>query len=82
MRGDMTPKLTPEQLQILNLLRDSIRENAKNHGFNEPPKGVSEELWRGPEFDIIRAAIFSSKSARRSVRVLGGGPQGQARGTL
>ena len=53
-------KFTPEQLQILNVLRDAIRENAKNHGFNEPPKGVSEELWRSPDFDIIRAAIFTA----------------------
>jgi hypothetical protein len=51
---------SPDQLQILNLLRDAVRENAKNHGFNEPPKGVSEELWRSSEFDIIRAAIFTA----------------------
>ena len=51
---------TPEILTVLNQLRDHVAENARNHGFKDPPKGIPLEVWQSPELDVVRAAIYSS----------------------
>ena len=53
-------KFTPEQLQILNQLRDYVAFNARQHGFKEAPEGIPEEIWQSPALDVIRAAVYSS----------------------
>jgi NTP pyrophosphatase (non-canonical NTP hydrolase) len=51
---------TPETLAVLNQLRDHVAENARKHGFKDPPKGIPLEVWQSPELDVVRAAIYSS----------------------
>jgi hypothetical protein len=53
-------EFTPEQLEVLNQLRDHVADNAKNKGFKEPPKGISREVWFSPELDVVRAAIYTA----------------------
>ena len=56
----MPMEITPEQLEILNTLRDHVAANAKAKGFKEPPPGVSAEVWFSPALDVVRAAIYTS----------------------
>ena len=53
-------KFTADQLQVLNLLRDYVALNAKQHGFKDAPEGIPEEVWQSPALDVIRAAVYSS----------------------
>lgn len=57
---------TTETLTVLNQLRDHVAENARNHGFKDPPKGIPLEVWQSPELDVIRAAVYTSNQHSES----------------
>jgi hypothetical protein len=56
----MTTEYTPESLEILNKLRDSVSTNAKTKGFKNPPPGISAEVWFSKPLDVIRAAVYAA----------------------
>jgi hypothetical protein len=52
---------TPEQLNLLNDLRDAVASNAKNKGFRDKfAEGLTEEQWLGGPGRLIRAAVFTA----------------------
>lgn len=55
-----TLEFTPDQLEILNRLRDAVSANAKAKGFKDPPPGIPREVWQSPQLDVIRAAVYSA----------------------
>lgn len=56
----MPDQFSPNQLEILNVLRDHVAANAKAKHFKEPPKGIPAEVWNSPELDVVRAAIYTA----------------------
>lgn len=52
----MNPKFKPEQLALLNDLRDYVAQNAKDKGFKEPPEGIPADTWE--KLDHIRMAVY------------------------
>jgi len=52
---------TPEQLSILNELRDAIAANAKAKGFRDKfAEGLTAKQWEGAPGKLIRAAVFTA----------------------
>lgn len=60
MRGAMTTP-TPEDLSLLNTLRDAVAKNAEDHGFRDQyRKLMTPEQWEGPLGQLVRAAVYTS----------------------
>jgi NTP pyrophosphatase (non-canonical NTP hydrolase) len=52
---------TPEDLKLLNLVRNAVAKNAEAHGFREQYKSLmSPEQWEGTLGAVVRAAIYTS----------------------
>jgi hypothetical protein len=52
---------TPEQLTLLNDLRDAVADNVKNRGFRaQMVEGLTPDQWEGPVGERLRAAIFTA----------------------
>lgn len=52
---------SPQDLQLLNDLRDAVGKNAEDHGFRDQyRKLMSEEQWHGPLGALVRAAVYTS----------------------
>jgi len=52
---------TPEQLSILNELRDAVAANAKAKGFRDKfAEGLTPEQWAGAPGKLLRAAVFTA----------------------
>ncbi len=50
---------SPEQLSVLNDLRDLIAQNATDKGFRAKfAEGLSADQWRGGPGKLIRAAVY------------------------
>jgi hypothetical protein len=61
MRGDMTPKLTPDDLGLFNTVRDAVAKNAEAHGFRDQyRKLMTTEQWEGPLGALVRAAVYTA----------------------
>ncbi len=54
-----TPK--PEDLSILNDLRDAVAKNAEDHGFRDQyRKLMTSEQWEGPLGQLVKASVYTS----------------------
>lgn len=52
---------SPEQLEVLNQLRDLVAQNATDKGFRAKfAEGLSADQWRGGPGKLIRAAVYCS----------------------
>jgi hypothetical protein len=56
-----TNHFTPEDLALLNVIRDAVAKNAEVHGFRDQyRKLMSQEQWDGPLGDLVRAAVYTA----------------------
>jgi hypothetical protein len=57
----------PEDLQLLNELRDAVAKNAEEHGFRDQyRKLMTPEQWDGILGATVRAAIYTSNQHAES----------------
>lgn len=53
--------ITPENLALLNQLRDFVSENAIKKGFRDKLRGdLTDEQWNGPIGALLRAAVMTA----------------------
>ena len=53
--------MTPEELSVLNQLRDHVSQNAKDKGFRDQlAEGLTPEQWEGRIGQLISAAVFTA----------------------
>lgn len=53
--------MAPEQLSILNQIRDAVYANAVAKGFHDQLRGtLTDQQWEGAEGQRMRAAVFST----------------------
>lgn len=53
--------LNPENLDILNSLRDAVAQTATDKGFRDQLKDLmTTAQWEGPLGDLLRAAVYTS----------------------
>ncbi len=62
MRGDMpTDNFSPDDISLLNTLRDAVAKNAEAHGFRDQyRKLMTAEQWEGPLGALVRAAVYTA----------------------
>ncbi len=54
-------KPTPQDLHLLNDLRDAVAKNAEDHGFRDQYRALmTEEQWNGPLGQLVRASVYTS----------------------
>jgi hypothetical protein len=54
-------ELKPEDLTVLNQLRDLVAANATKKGFRDQMReGLTDEQWQGPVGALIRAAVYTA----------------------
>lgn len=57
----MDQRPSPEDLAVLNQLRDLVAQNAEVHGFREAMRlGLTQTQWEGALGQLIRAAVFTA----------------------
>lgn len=57
----LTTSPKPEQLDLLNELRDAIANNARQKGFRDKfAEGLTPEQWAGKPGQLIRASVFTA----------------------
>lgn len=53
--------MTPQELTVLNQLRDYVAQNAKAKGFrSQMAEGLTEAQWEGAPGKLIRSAVFTA----------------------
>ena len=53
--------MTPDDLTVLNDLRDYVAKNAKAKGFRDQmAEGLTPEQWEGPVGALIQSAVFTA----------------------
>lgn len=53
--------ITPEQIAVLNTLRDAVAANATNKGFRDQMrKDMTDAQWGGPLGQLVRAAVYTA----------------------
>lgn len=59
--------ITPENLALLNQLRDFVAQNAIKKGFRDKLRGdLTDEQWNGPTGALLRAAVMTSNQHAES----------------
>jgi NTP pyrophosphatase (non-canonical NTP hydrolase) len=52
---------SPQDLALLNSVRDAVAKNAEDHGFRDQyRKLMTEEQWNGPLGALVRAAVYTA----------------------
>jgi len=53
--------LSPQNLSVLNTIRDAVAANADAKGFRDQmKKDLTEEQWKGPLGQLVRAAVYTA----------------------